>query len=248
MTHPQLLISVRDLFEAKSAADGGVDIIDFKEPRNGPLAPVDPSVWRSAIALGKTAMLSAALGEPDSAARIASQVPPEFEFAKVGPSQTQTPQSLSELWNSLPLTAGVELVPVAYADHRSANCPDVFEILNLVVRSGRGRLLIDTFVKDGKGLTDHLDGPTLTRVRRIARAEGVWLALAGSLRLDQAIDLNDQGLTPDCFGVRGDVCVVPTGASDSHCDEPNTSRRTGEIDGDRIRLWADAVATFDRNG
>ena len=48
-----LLISVQNLREAEDALRGGADIVDFKNPVRGALAPVDPLLWRQASSLKK---------------------------------------------------------------------------------------------------------------------------------------------------------------------------------------------------
>ena len=40
-TTPRLLVSVRNLHEARQAVAGGADWIDLKDPHQGPLGPVD---------------------------------------------------------------------------------------------------------------------------------------------------------------------------------------------------------------
>ena len=45
----RLLVSVRDLEEFRRCCAAGVDVIDFKEPRRGPLAGTSPELWLRAI-------------------------------------------------------------------------------------------------------------------------------------------------------------------------------------------------------
>jgi len=60
----RLLVSVRNASEAGSALAGGADIIDAKEPLNGPLGAVSSDVLhRIASTVGNAAPVSAALGE-----------------------------------------------------------------------------------------------------------------------------------------------------------------------------------------
>ena len=125
-----LLVSVRDQDELLEVRKSAVKIIDLKEPRLGPLAPADESFWRIADQLwqqtsDETAfLLSAALGEQEQAKRVATSLPGSFAFAKVGPSGCATPASLCALWDQIrqSLSETTELVAVAYADWKSANC------------------------------------------------------------------------------------------------------------------------------
>ncbi len=232
----QLLVSVRSLDEAITAAAAGVDVIDFKEPRLGPLTPVDASVWDAAARSLPDAVLSAALGESDTAVGLAGRVPVTFRFAKVGPSGMRIPSQLKRLWRELPLPSRVELVPVAYADHDTAACVDVEQVLDCVIAAGRKRLLIDTFGKDGRSLTDHLTPERLVKLLGRARTAGIWIALAGSLCLEQVQQLKQQGIFADCWGVRGDVCVADADAA---------RRRSGQLDAARVERWMRAFGRCD---
>ncbi|TWT98809.1 (5-formylfuran-3-yl)methyl phosphate synthase [Neorhodopirellula pilleata] len=225
-----LLVSVRSLAEAEIAIAGGADIIDFKEPLEGALAPVEPEIWRQAAAAFPGRTLSAALGESPSATRLAAFVPKTFRYAKAGPSQIQTTSRLGQFWNDLDLPSGVELVAVAYADYEAAGCPRVDEILELAISQGRRRILIDTFVKDGSCLTDHLALDELATLIDHARNANGWIALAGSLRLDDVSELLAHDITPDCWGVRGDVCMETSSVT-------ALDRRTGSLDPRRIERW-----------
>ena len=64
----RLLVSVRDASEAEAALAGGADIIDAKEPLNGPLGPVAPDTLAAitAAVAGKTP-ISVALGDVGTA-------------------------------------------------------------------------------------------------------------------------------------------------------------------------------------
>ncbi|WDQ19324.1 (5-formylfuran-3-yl)methyl phosphate synthase [Rhodopirellula sp. P2] len=230
----ELLVSVRDLHEAQLVISSGVRIVDFKEPSRGALAACDPSVWRAAATHlaaslrvgGGGVQLSAALGESDTGQELARQVPSEFSFAKVGPSGCQTAQKLASVWEAIGLPQSVELVPVAYADHVAAEtiCPE--QVLGLVIDSGRRRMLVDTFVKDGRTLTDHLSAGELRSLLETAANAGVWMALAGSIRLPEKRSLVAEGVRPDCWGVRGDVC--------DHRD------RAARLDANRVTAWRDS--------
>jgi len=248
-----LLVSVQNLQEAEQAIDADVDLVDFKDPRRGPLAATDPAIWRVAAARwGETSRasesmgladvlqsggsdqtptgrerggssdrlpcggtspecrsfggLSAALGEFPEGVALATQVPPAFRFAKIGPSGRRTADALAELWAQTVLPSGVTLVPVSYADHRAAETVTPELVLDTVIATGRNRLLIDTFGKAGRRLTDHLPPARLCRLVRRAQAAGVWVVLAGSINLDARAALIAAGCEADCWGVRGDVC------------------------------------------
>lgn len=216
-----LLVSVRDHGELLDVMKSAVGIIDLKEPRRGPLAPADLTLWQFADHLWQESsqevigLLSAALGEQDEARQVAARLPATFSFAKVGPSHCESESSLMALWDEMRgvLDASTELVAVAYADWKSANCPSPDVIFRLAGECGFKRCLIDTYQKDGRSTVDHLGYPTLGKLHEIARQQGLWWTLAGSIRMPVVDDLQTLGWMPDCFGVRGDVCTGARTAS-----------------------------------
>ncbi|MCP4502445.1 MAG: hypothetical protein GY822_21035, partial [Deltaproteobacteria bacterium] len=110
----------------------------------------------------------------------------------------------------------------AYADWESANClaPDV--IFRLASEHRFKRCLIDTYQKDGRSTVDHLGYPTLNKLHRVARQQGLWWTLAGSICRPVVDELEALGWMPDCFGVRGDVC---------------SGTRTTRISHDLVQAW-----------
>ena len=235
-------MSVRSAAEARLAIRTPVDILDLKEPRRGPLAPVAPELWREVAALvgpplaspsghaGTThrIALSAALGERHDAVPIAAAVPRAFEFAKVGPSGTRTRRRLAALWQQVQrdLPPETELVAVAYADFRQADCLPPEAVFDAAAEFGLGRALLDTFIKDGRSTLDHLGIGRLAELARLAEGNGLWWALAGSLRLERLASCAAAGIAPNCVGVRGDVC---------------RRDRTGQLDAARIARWQEML-------
>ncbi|HBV63460.1 MAG TPA: hypothetical protein DEF45_10605 [Rhodopirellula sp.] len=209
-----LLVSVRDRDELLEVRNSAVKIIDLKEPRRGPLAPADVSLWHFADKLWRDSsgqsegLLSAALGEQEQAREVAASLPATFAFAKVGPSDCATEARLSALWHEIRLVLrdSTELVAVAYADWNSANCPAPEAVFRLASQHGFKRCLIDTYQKDGRSTVDHLGYSKLKKLHQVARQQGLWWTLAGSIRIPVVDELQALGWMPDCFGVRGDVC------------------------------------------
>jgi len=229
----RLLVSVRSEQEIDTAIDGGADIIDLKEPRNGPLAPTETEIWESVSrrATDPTSIqFSAALGESKDALAIASSVPKQFAFAKVGPSDCDTAIGLRQLWSEVRkrLDPKIELVAVAYADHGASNGLPAETVFSLAADFGFDRCLIDTYAKDGRSTIDHLGIDGIEQLSLIAKKNQLWWALAGSICLDQATTLYRHSLNPDCFGVRGDVCE---------------GGRTGELSILRVRRWKEHCLT-----
>lgn len=225
-----MLASVRDLREAATVLQAGASIVDLKEPNHGPLAPVDPEIWTEVAGTSPTdVQLSAALGEADQATQLASLLPGQFRFAKPGVSGLAAAQHLRVLWSDVAQQLGslTEIVAVAYADHDSAGCLDPLSILRTAVDQGLKWYLIDTYRKNGASTLDHLTPDQLSGIADFARQNGVQFALAGSLTLTHARSLSELGITPDIFGVRGDLCA---------------GDRRSTIDAARVRLWVETLA------
>lgn len=235
---PLLLVSVRDRAEITDSIEAGVDIVDLKEPRRGPLAPAGAELWRAAAEIWEqqdnAPALSAALGEQSDALRLAQLLPASFDFAKVGPSGCDSTVKLSWMWEGIRglLDERIELVAVAYADWRQAGCIDPESILRAAIETGFRRFLIDTFQKDGRTTLDHLGIAGVNRLGEIARDAGVWWTLAGSIRAEQLVSSWQSKSPPDCFGVRGDVC---------------DQGRTGRLSRQRVRAWKEMLGRLEES-
>ncbi len=226
----ELLVSVRSLAEARQAIGSPIDILDFKEPRAGALAAVASPLWHQAAelvhptAVGRVIPLSAALGERDTAVKLAGEVPSQFSFVKAGPSGCETVRDLVLLWSAVraSLADGVELVAVAYADAAAARSLEPEEVIRVAGREGFSRILIDTFVKDGRSSIDHLGLQRLRMIRHSTRQLGLGWMLAGSIRERDLEGWWNRDTGPDGFGIRGDVCE---------------SGRTSNLSPERIASW-----------
>jgi uncharacterized protein (UPF0264 family) len=230
----KLLVSVRSATEFNDAFAAAVDIIDLKEPLEGPLAPAPVDLWLQAAKRLKSRkksspLLSAALGESDVASRVACRLPPEFDFAKAGPSGCNSARQLENLWMGVraELNNSISLVAVAYADHAAADCLPPTQVFKLAADSGIEFCLLDTFCKNGRSTIDHLGITGLRDLQKTVNQFDLWWALAGSLTDNSVTKVHEQGLQPNCFGVRGDVCV---------------GDRTGRLATNRIEAWKSKIS------
>ena len=225
----KLLVSVRNETEFDDALAAEIDIVDFKEPRQGPLAPAPAGLWQRAASrlesrMQSSPLLSAALGESDVAARVAQLLPPDFAFAKAGPSGCDSASQLEKLWGGVrdQLNDATSLVAVAYADHDAAGCLPPNQVFEVAADCGIEFCLVDTFCKNGRSTIDHLGIDALRDLQRTINQLNLWWALAGSLTDNLVAAICQQGVHPNCFGVRGDVCI---------------GDRTGRLSADRIKAW-----------
>ncbi len=240
----RLLVSVRDVNEAAQALAGGADIIDVKEPHRGSLGAADAATI-DAIAHhvgshdGGLVPVSAACGELHelmAMQRDPGVTPPigaKLSYVKIGLSHASPTwrDDVAACYAKLGVaklsdtrTGTTELAPpraiaVAYADASRAGSPDVLDVLAWAADFGAAGLLIDTFVKDSRGLFSWLDEPTLRQVAHRCAEAGLMLALAGSLK-GQSLQ-RAAALRPDIIAVRGAACI--------------SGDRTGRIDANAVR-------------
>jgi (5-formylfuran-3-yl)methyl phosphate synthase len=213
----RLLVSVRSAAEAELAASNGADIVDAKEPDAGPLGPVSSSVLREIeLALPPQVPLGVALGDaraPDELARMLDRLAPPARaggtFLKVGFAGVSRVEEVSAVLRRgvdhvRALGPSVAVIAASYADCDRARALSPDGILDVAVGAGAAGVLIDTWIKDGRGLLRHLSADALAAWVIRARRAGLLTALAGSLTADDLKVLRD--IEPDVVGVRGAVC------------------------------------------
>lgn len=224
----RLLVSVRDAVEAAEALAGGADVVDAKEPRLGALGPVRPDVLRSiARAVAGAAPLSAALGDWDAdvSRRAKSAAGAGVTFVKIG--FAGSPRTVALVQNLTVLVAAIRpasAMLVAYADHTRAAAPDVGEIAALAHETGAAGVLIDTFDKQGDGITALMNRTALQQFVCRAHAQRLVVALAGKLTAGDLTLMCDTGA--DVIGFRGAVCELD---------------RTGIVTAARVRALRTAI-------
>ena len=242
-TCPRLLVSFRSLAEVVSVPLAAVDIVDLKEPRNGPLGAVAINVVREVRDfLGTDRQLSVALGElisvdPTNWQRDLAAV----DYAKIGLSGMRNKKG----WKRL-LMSAFECLPnatapvaVAYADDDMAGSPSPESILEFAIGRGVRVFLLDTFVKNGRSLFHHLTPQRLLTLRETSVQAGVEFALAGSINLaclNEAI-----GVRPDIIGIRG---AVTTGERDAAVDPEKVSQFREEIEAHHLAIAISPTAAI----
>jgi (5-formylfuran-3-yl)methyl phosphate synthase len=207
----KLLVSVRDVHEARTALDAGVDLIDIKEPRRGSLGKADDAVISEIAQLvnGRRAV-SAALGElaDYTESKLTSTLPcPALQFAKVGlagcGSDLAWPRRLVTLFESMPASVG--RVAVIYADWRAAGAPAPHEVLRHAANLNCRGILIDTFDKSLPGLTTLWPPEQIQEMVAAARSRAIFTVLAGRISTRDVAQLLLH--RPNYLAVRGAVCV-----------------------------------------
>ncbi len=206
MAASDLLVSVRSALEAEAALQGGADIIDVKEPMNGPLGRSDISTISAVTGFVQGRVpVSAALGELAESADLRPLS--NLHFVKWGLAQS------GSRWRERLLEVGgrwtginqkLHLVAVAYADWRQAQSPAPNDVLAFVRDNRWAVLLVDTFTKGEKTLLDWMSQEEIKRMCGQCRDHRIKIALAGSLGREEISILLP--LRPDIFAVRGAVC------------------------------------------
>ncbi|MFO0918742.1 MAG: (5-formylfuran-3-yl)methyl phosphate synthase [Planctomycetaceae bacterium] len=210
-SHPRLLVSVRSADEALAAVRGGADVIDVKEPQRGSLgaasADVLSEICQTLPPTGFSGPISAALGELREIPASIS-FPAQLAWVKVGLSGSQETDWKTD-WRRLQAEVcehhrRTRLIAVAYADWQESHAPSPKDVIALAISTRAPGLLFDTFHKDGRQLFDHLSPRELRPLIDKLHAAGLFVALAGSIGLDQFPDL--VALRPDLLAVRSAAC------------------------------------------
>jgi (5-formylfuran-3-yl)methyl phosphate synthase len=207
----RLLVSVSGPDDAAAAIDGGADIIDAKDPSQGALGAVDPSVRREIIATVRgRCPVSMALGDaPDSSvpARLAGLRAGDVSFVKLGFAAGVSGQQGAAHARSLSAAlagTGAAVVLAAYADaERGRLGRDA--VVEIAASCGATGVLLDTLNKRGaRPVFAILDPDDVAAWVAAAQRAGLLAALAGSLGADEIALAHDTGA--DVAGVRGAVC------------------------------------------
>jgi hypothetical protein len=210
----QLLISVRDPEEARTALAGGAHIIDAKEPGAGALGMVDSTMLQEIHAVvPRGRALSAALGDAHSLPQVRRNLRAtegaELWFAKFGFAGVSQPKRAAQLldaavrasyrWLSSPA-----VVAVAYADWERARSLEPARLVQVASAVGARGVLLDTAFKDQGGLFQLWSEERIAELVFSVREVRLLTALAGGLGLEEVE--RARAMRVDVAGVRGAAC------------------------------------------
>lgn len=236
-----LLISPINQEEAIESIEGGADIVDVKNPKEGSLGANFPWVIKEIKKLTPDdKLLSATLGDvpykPGTVSLAAmGALVSGADYIKVGLYGTQNYDEALEVMKNVNKTVKDNsdkaiVVAAGYADADRVGAVSPWEIPKIAKNSGADIAMLDTAVKDGKTLFDYLDIDDLAKFTKEAKDLGLKVALAGSVKKDQLKPLYDIGC--DIVGIRGAVCV-------------GGDRNTGRINRDAVKDLKNLVSNFD---
>jgi uncharacterized protein (UPF0264 family) len=218
-----LLVSVVSALEAERAVAGGADIVDVKDPGEGALGAPAPRVLSEVVrTVGGTVPVSVALGDlpdlPHTAALAARGAALSgAAYVKVGLRGVRKLERAVAMMSAVAdaVSDQAEVIAAAYADARALDPPALEPVWlpALVERTGIAGGLVDTFLKDGRGLYGWLSEVELTDLIDRTRRAGGLFGAAGQLRCGELARVD-----ADVVGVRSAVCRGGDRAADLDTD------------------------------
>jgi (5-formylfuran-3-yl)methyl phosphate synthase len=210
----RLLVSVADAREARVAVEGGVDIVDVKNPAEGALgAPAPGVIERVREVVPPDRPVSAAIGDlpnlPGTAALAAlGAARSGAAYVKVGLWGASTTDDAVAVLRAArgAVDGGAAVIAAAYADAERVPAGPLppGAVVEAARRAGVGGCLLDTAVKDGRGLFEWLAPEALELLVAEGHAAGLEMALAGALRAEELSAVRATGA--DIAGVRAAAC------------------------------------------
>jgi len=211
----RLLVSPRDVKEAKSAAEGGADIIDVKNPKEGSLGANFPWVIKEIRrVVPKDIPLSATIGDfcfkPGTASLAAlAAASCGADYVKVGLYDIKTINEAKEMVYSVSRSIkdydpNKKAVIAAYSDFERIGSispmllPDICKGYDVDV------VMVDTGIKDGRSTLKFMSIDDIKIFINMSHSRGFEVAIAGSLDKEDIEKITM--LNPDIIGVRGIVC------------------------------------------
>ncbi len=210
----KLLVSPINLEEAKAAYNGGADIIDVKNPKEGSLGANFPWVIRSVKeAMGKTPV-SATIGDMNykpgtaSLAALGAAVS-GADYVKVGLFDIQTTEQAIDMVEHVVKSVkdydpSKKVVISGYADYKRINSIPLRELPSICADYGADVVMMDTGIKDGRSTFEFMTNEELSQFVESAHDLGLVTAIAGNIQFEDIETINQIG--PDIIGIRGCVC------------------------------------------
>lgn len=211
----KLLVSPINREEAIIVSNGGADIVDVKNPKEGSLGANFPWVIQDVKeAVNGKHPISVAIGDFDykpgtaSFAALGAAVS-GADYIKIGLFNIQTEEQALELLTAV--TKAVKdfdpekkVVAAGYSDYERINSISPMLLPPIAAKAGLDVVMVDTGVKDGKSTFEFMSEEELKKFIELTHENGLENAIAGSLKFEDLPLLKKIG--PDIIGVRGMVC------------------------------------------
>ncbi len=212
----KLLISATDEKEATEAIEGGADIIDVKNPREGSLGASFPWIIKCIKGITPHGVeLSCTVGDvvdhPSATALAAlGAATMGVDYVKIGlQGVTNTEDAIYAMQNIRKAikdyNSQTKIVVVGYADAKRAHSLDPMEIPRVAYGANLDVAMIDTAIKDGKNVFAFLTRKQLSGFIESSHGWGIAAALAGSLRKEDVPTVVN--LRADFVGIRSAACA-----------------------------------------
>lgn len=211
----ELLVSVVNLDEAKEAIKGKADILDIKNPKEGSLGANFPWIIKQISEYSQDMIISTTVGDVTykpgtvSLASLGCAVSGS-NYIKVGLFGTKNYDEAKEVMDAVVKTvkeydSNITVVACGYADSYNIDSVSSDLIPKVAHDSGCDVAMLDTYVKDGRRLTDYLDKTQLAEFTETSHNYNLKVALAGSVNKEDMSLL--KSISCDIVGVRGCVCT-----------------------------------------
>lgn len=214
----KLLVSVVNQKEAEESIEGGADIIDVKNPKEGSLGANYPRVIRQVkkITAQKKLELSATIGDmpnlPGTASLAAlGAAVSGADYVKVGLFGAKTSEDATTLMTEVvravkEYNPQMKTIACGYADYKNFGCVNPLELPHVAYKAKADGVLVDIKIKNKtSNLFTFLGDKELEKLVKQAQNYGLLAALAGSLDVQDVSRVYDLGA--DIIGVRGAVCA-----------------------------------------
>jgi hypothetical protein len=213
----KLLISPKNETEALEAIAGGADIIDVKNPKEGPLGANFPWVIKRVRQIAPANIeVSCTIGEapnlPGSMALAAlGAATIGVNYVKAGLYGLKTLEEAAYMMQSVAKAAkdynpSIKVVASGYADAFRVSTVDPLLVPKIAHDAQADIAMIDTAIKDGKSIFTFLTKPQLRHFVDEAHDYNLKAALAGSLQKEDLPAV--YALGADVAGVRGAACTL----------------------------------------
>lgn len=212
----KLLISPVDEQEALEAILGGTEIVDVKNPKEGPLGANFPwIIKRIRTITPKDVEVSCTIGDLPN-------LPGSVSLAALGAASTgvnyvkaslyglKTPKDAVYLMQNVVKAVkdydrSIKVVVAGYADAERIDSVLPMYIPEIAYAAGCDYAMLDTAVKDGETLFDFLNLEQLQAFVDETHGYGLSAALAGSIKREHLAPLCNIGV--DIIGLRGAACT-----------------------------------------
>lgn len=227
----KLLISPKNEAEALEAIAGGADIIDVKNPTEGPLGANFPWVIKRIRQITPANVeVSCTIGElpnlPGSISLAAlGAAATGVDYVKAGLYGLKTPEEATRLMRNIVKAAKdynpkVKVVAAGYADAARIRTVDPLLVPKIAEEAQADIAMLDTAIKDRKPLFNFLTETQLQRFVDETHGYGLKAAIAGSLHKEDLPVIHSLGA--DVAGVRGAACT-------------QSDRVNGQITSEKVR-------------